>query len=118
MVREKCAFCNRLVSLFTNTGAFRMHGPRKSPCPGSLLSPGEADRQILHDVTEYQLAVMRESYRTGDWRPVELEFGIRFPQYTLHGVTPEEELAHLIDHCRNWLETIVQHSPVVDRRVP
>ncbi len=116
-MKAHCALCGRHVALFT-TGTFRMHGPRNAPCTGSGLNPDEADQSILRNVTSDQLEVMREAYRTADWRPVELEFGIRFPQYRLHGNTPEDELADLVRHVRNWLETLVQCSPAMDRRVP
>jgi hypothetical protein len=62
---------------------------------------------------------MRESYRVGDWRPIELEFGIIFPLYFVRRSTPEEELAYLIHGVRVAITSLIEVSKDhADRRVP
>jgi len=46
-------------------------------------------RCILPPLTDEQLDMFRNCWRVGDWRPIELEFGIVCPQYNLRGRTPE-----------------------------
>jgi hypothetical protein len=63
--------------------------------------------------------MFRRCSRVGDWRPIELEFGIVCPQYNLAGRTPEEELADLISDARHWIGTVVELSRShAARRVP
>jgi hypothetical protein len=72
----------------------------------------------LPPLTDDQLAMMRECYRIGDWRPIELEFGIVFPQYLIHGSTPDDELAYLIHMVRAGITSLVDISKAhTDRRV-
>jgi hypothetical protein len=63
--------------------------------------------------------MLRECYRTGDWRPIEIEFGLTFPQYRIYAATPEEELAKLIDTVRATITTLVELSKAhADKCVP
>lgn len=98
---------------------FRQHGPQAGPCLGSRYTPEGASTLILPPLTDEQLAMMRECYRIGDWCPIELEFGIAFPQYAVCGSTLEEELAHLIKAVRFAINSLVEISKAhADRRVP
>ena len=73
---------------------------------------------ILPPLTDDQLALMGECFRVGDWRPIELEFGIVFPQYFICGSTPDAELAHLIYGVRVALTSLIEVSKHhADRRV-
>ena len=114
----ECPLCQRHISLLRD-GTFRQHGPKSDQCPGTYRTPESAATLILPPLTEDQLAMMSECWRIGDWRPVELEFGIVCPQYNLQGKTPEEELAGLIDDARQWISTLVELSRShAARRVP
>lgn len=113
-----CAICQRNLVVST-TNRFRPHGPRNRPCTGSYLPPEESKRYILPPLTDEQSEMFRHCWRIGDWRPIELEFGIVCPQYNLQGRTPEEELGELIDDVRQWVSTLVELSRShAARRVP
>jgi hypothetical protein len=114
----ECAVCQRHISLLSN-GTFRQHGPKSGQCLGTYRTPESAATLILPPLTEEQLDMMRECWRIGDWRPIELEFDIACPQYRLPGRTPEEELADLIADVRRWIRTLVELSRShAARRVP
>jgi hypothetical protein len=114
----ECAVCQRHITLLRD-GTFRPHGPRKRPCLGSQRMPEEVKRHILPPLTDEQMDMFRNCWRVGDWRPIELEFGIAWPQYHLRGRTPEEELADLIDDVRHWISTLFELSRShAARRVP
>jgi hypothetical protein len=91
-------------------GTFRQHGPRSNQCLGTYRTPESAATLILPIRTDEQLDMMRECRRVGDWRPIELEFGIRFPQYRICAATPEEELATMIETVRSTIVTLVTIS--------
>jgi hypothetical protein len=113
----ECAVCQRNITLMLD-GTFRQHGPRCNPCLGSRSTPEEAATFILPPLTESQLNMMRECYRIGDWRPIEIEFGIVFPQYLIRGSTPDDELAYLIRTVRVAITSLVDISKAhADRRV-
>ena len=113
----ECAVCQRPISLLGN-GAFRQHGPKSAPCLGSHRTPEDAATLVLPPLSDSQLAMMRECYRVGDWRPIELEFGIVFPQYDIRGSTPDDELAYLIHMVRVAITSLVDISKAhADRRV-
>ncbi|ODQ99994.1 hypothetical protein AWC25_07365 [Mycobacterium sherrisii] len=62
--------------------------------------------------------MMRECRRIGDWRPIEIEFGIVFPQYHIRASTPEDELAYLIHRVRLVISSLVDISEAqANRRV-
>jgi hypothetical protein len=116
--RSKCPACDRWICL-SSDGRFRLHGPRVAPCLSVHLTPDQVANIVLPPLTDEQLDMMRDCYRVGDWRPVELEFGIRMPQYILSGRTPEEELADLLNDVRRWLDTLVELSQLhADGHVP
>ncbi|MGO9157835.1 hypothetical protein [Mycobacterium sp.] len=114
----ECPLCQRHISLLRD-GTFRQHGPKSDQCLGTYRTPESAATLILPPLNEDQLAMMSECWRIGDWRPIELEFGIVCPQYNLQGRTPEEELGELIGGVRQWISTLVElaHSHAA-RRVP
>jgi len=105
----ECAVCQRPISLLSN-GTFRRHGPKANQCLGTCRTPESATTLILPPLTDDQLAMMRHCYRVGDWRPIELEFGIRFPQYRIYATTLEEELARMIETIRSTIVTLVTLS--------
>lgn len=118
MSRAKCPICERHMATFA-AGDFREHGPRDNPCLGSRRTPAQAETYILPPLTDHQVDLLRNCWRVGDWRPVEMEFGITMPQYNLHGATLEEELADLINDARKWINTLVMLSKShAERRVP
>jgi hypothetical protein len=111
----ECPVCLRHISLLRD-GTFRPHGPMSDQCLGTYHTPESAATLILPPLTEDQLAMMRE--RIGDWRPIESEFGITFPQYLIYAPTPEAELAKLIDTVRTTITTLVELSKAhAERRV-
>jgi hypothetical protein len=113
----ECAVCQRPISLLSN-GTFRRHGPKANQCLGTYRTPGSAATLILPPLTDDQLAMMRECHRVGDWRPIELEFGIVFPQCLIRGSTPDDELACLIRRVRVAITSLVEISKAhADRRV-
>ena len=113
----ECAVCQRRISLLGN-GTFRQHGPKRNHCLGTYRTPESATTLILPPLTDDQLAMMRECYRIGDWRPIELEFGIVFPQCLIRGSTPDAELAYLIHMVRVGITSLVDISKAhADRRV-
>jgi hypothetical protein len=113
-----CAVCERRITLMRD-GAFRRHGPCASPCMGSRYTPGDAETLILPPLTDSQLTMMRDCYRIGDWRPIEIEFGITFPQYLIRASTLDDELAYLIRVVRFAIRSLVDMSKAhADRRVP
>ena len=109
MRRSLCPICQRRMATFAG-GDFRVHGPQSRPCLGSRRTPSQAERYILSPLNDRQSTMFRQCWSSGDWRPVELEFGIVCPQYTLIASTPEGELAELICDVRNWLELLVELS--------
>jgi hypothetical protein len=112
----ECPLCGRFITLAS--GAFRQHGPKTASCLGSHRTPKDAATLVLPPLTDDQLALMRECYRVGDWRPLELEFGIIFPQYVIRGSTPDDELAYLIRMVRVAITSLVDISKAhADRRV-
>lgn len=114
----ECAICGRHITLLRD-GTFRPHGPRNRPCLGSHQTPESTKRYILPPLTDEQMDMFRNCWRVGDWRPIELEFGIVCPQDNLRGRTPEDELAALIDEVRQWISTLVELSRShAARRVP
>jgi hypothetical protein len=114
----ECPLCQRHISLLRD-GTFRQHGPKSDQCLGTYRTPESAARLILPPLADHQLAMMRECWRIGDWRPIEIEFGIKFPQYLICAPTPEAELAKLIDTVRSTITTLVELSEAhADRRVP
>lgn len=111
-----CPICGRFITLTSKV--FRQHGPKDGPCLGSRRTPQDAARLILPALTDTQLAMMRECYRVGDWRPIEIEFGIVFPQYRICKSTPEDELAYLIKMVRFVITSLVETSEAhAERRV-
>jgi hypothetical protein len=111
------AVCQRRISLLGN-GTFRQHGPKRNQCLPTYRTPESATTLILPPLTGDQLAMMRECYRIGDWRPIELDFGIVFPQYLIRGSTPDDELAYLIRMVRVAITSLVDISKAhADRRV-
>ena len=114
----ECAVCQRHISLLSN-GRFQQRGPKRDQCLGTYRTPQSAATLILPALSDAQLDMMRECWRVGDWRPIELEFGIACPQYNLRGTTPEEELADLIADVRHWISILVDLSRShAARRVP
>lgn len=112
-----CPICGRYITLLSD-GTFRQHGPKRDQCLGTYRTPDGAATLVLPHLTDDQLAMMRECYRVGDWRPIELEFGIVFPQYLIHGSTPDDELAYLIRMVRVGITSLVDISAAhADRRV-
>lgn len=105
----ECAVCQRHISLLGN-GTFRQHGPKRNQCLGTYRTPQSTATLILPPLTDDQTYMMRECWRVGDWRPIELEFGIRFPQYRIYAATPEEELARMIETVRSTIVTLVTIS--------
>ena len=77
-----------------------------------IANPLGAATLVLSPLSDSQLAMMRECYRVGDWRPIELEFGIVFPQYLIRGSTPHDELAYLIHMVRVGITSLVDISKV------
>jgi hypothetical protein len=76
-------------------------------------------RYILPPLSDEQTEMLRHCWRVGDWRPIELEFGIVCPQYSVQGRTPEEELAELVADVRQWIRTLIELSRShAARRVP
>jgi hypothetical protein len=113
----ECAVCQRHISLLSD-GTFRQHGPKRNQCLGTYRTPEDAASLILRPLTDDQLDLMRECYRIGDWRPIELEFGIAFPHYVIRGSTPDDELAYLIHTVRVAISSLVDISKAhADRRV-
>jgi hypothetical protein len=104
-----CPICGRYITLLRD-GTFRRHGPQRHQCLGTYRTPEDAATLILPPPTDDQLAMMRECYRVGDWRPIELEFGIVFPQYLIRGSTPDDELAYLIHMVRVAITALVDIS--------
>jgi hypothetical protein len=114
----ECPLCQRHIS-FLRDDTFRPHGPKSDQCLATYHTPESAAKLILPPLTDDQHALMRECWRIGDWRPIEIEFGIVCPQYNLQGKTPEEQLAGLIDGVRQWISTLVELSRShAARRVP
>ena len=114
----KCPICERYISL-RRDGTFRQHGPLRDQCLGTYRTPEGAATLILSPLTDCQLDMMRECYRIGDWRPIELEFGITFPQYLIYAPTPEGELEKLIETVRSTIARLVELSKShAERRVP
>ena len=115
--RQACPVCERDIAL-QGDGTFHPHGPRCFQCLGSCRTATDAATLILPPLTDDRLALMRECYRVGDWRPIELEFGIVFPQYVIRGSTPDDELAYLIRMVRVAITSLVYISKAhADRRV-
>jgi hypothetical protein len=113
----ECPLCQRHISQLRD-GTFRQHGPKSDQCLGTYRTPESDATLILPPLTEDQLAMMSECYRIGDWRPIELEFGIVFPQYLIRGSTPDDELAYLIRMIRVGITSLVDISKThADRRV-
>jgi hypothetical protein len=106
---DHCPICGRYIKQLAH-GEFRQHGPQSNPCLGSRRTPEDTATLILPPLTDDQLAMMRECYRIGDWRPIELEFGIVFPQYLIRGSTPDGELAYLIHMVRVGITSLVDIS--------
>jgi hypothetical protein len=114
----ECPLCQRHISLLRD-GTFRPHGPKRDQCLATYHTPEGAAKLILPPLTDDQHALMRECWRIGDWRPIEIEFGIKFPQYLICAPTPEAELAKLIDTVRSTITALVELSKAhADRRVP
>lgn len=111
----QCPICDRNIKI-RRDGLFYLHGPSDNQCVGSYRTPADAASLILPPLTDEQLDLMRECYRVGDWRPIELEFGIRFPQYRIYAATPEEELARMIETVRSTIVTLVDISTSRDAR--
>jgi hypothetical protein len=105
----ECPVCQRRISLLSD-GTFRWHGPKHDPCLGVCRTPESAATLVLPPLTDDQLDLMRECHRVGDWRPIELEFGIRVPQYQICAATPEEELARMVETVRSTIVTLVNIS--------
>lgn len=104
--RTTCPICEQCISR-NSAGAFRNHGPRRSPCAGSGRNFVEA-HGLAGTVTDSQLAVLCEAWRTADWLPVEREFHVRFtPRYAVEGHTVDDELERLVFSVRDWLEVVV-----------
>jgi hypothetical protein len=101
---DDCPICGRYIKQLAH-GEFRQHGPRSTPCLGSRRTPAGAATLILPSLADDQLDMMRECYRIGDWRPIEIEFGITFPQYLIYAPTPEAELAKLVETVRSTITT-------------
>ncbi|MBI3217602.1 MAG: hypothetical protein HYZ38_27640 [Mycobacterium sp.] len=106
----KCPICDRWITLKAN-GTFRSHGPQAAPCIAVCSTPEDAARLILPPLSSDQLDMMRECYRIGDWRPIEIEFGIKCLHYNLGG-TEDDALAELIDDVRHWIAALVRLSQV------
>jgi hypothetical protein len=106
---DHCPICGRYIKQLAH-GEFRQHGPQSNPCLGSRRTPEDTATLILPPLTDDQLAMMRECYRVGDWRPIELEFGIVFPQCFMRGSTPDDELAYLIRRVRVAITSLVDIS--------
>ncbi len=114
---DHCPICGRYIKQLAH-GEFRQQCPRSTPCLGSRRTPAGAATLILPPPSDDQLAMMRECYRIGDWRPIELEFGIVFPHYVICGSTPDDELALLIHMVRVGITSLVDISAAnADRRV-
>jgi hypothetical protein len=93
--------------------------PKRDQCLGTYRTPESAARLILPPLTDDQLAMMRECWRIGYWRPIEIEFGITFPEYLIYAPTPEAELAKLTETVRSTITTLLELSKThADRRVP
>jgi hypothetical protein len=105
----ECAVCQRQISLLGN-GTFRQHGPKRNQCLGTYRTPQSTATLILPPLTDDQTNMMRECWRVGDWRPIELEFGITFPQYNVYAATPEAELAKMIETVRETITALVALS--------
>ncbi|WP_197381255.1 hypothetical protein [Mycolicibacterium mengxianglii] len=106
--RITCPICGRDTALHPTAGQFRPHGSVANRCPGSRRTPEEAGRYCISDITTEQWEVMRDCYRRGDVRPVELMFGITYDQPT-HFVcdgTPEDELAAMVGLARQWINKL------------
>lgn len=104
----KCA-CNRWITLRLD-GTFYPHGPLAAPCLGVGCTPEQAARLVLPALTEAQLDMMRECWRIGDWRPIELEFGIEYPLLDPKASTHEEALAEMVGSTRRWIEGLIELS--------
>jgi hypothetical protein len=114
----ECPLCQRRISLLRD-GTFRQHGPKRDQCLGTYRTPESAATLVLPPLTVGQLDMMRECYRIGDWRPIEIEFGIAFPQYLIRASTLDDELAYLIRMVRFAINSLVDMSKAhADRRVP
>jgi hypothetical protein len=105
----ECPMCQRCITLGRG-GVFRQHGRNKAPCLGSRRTPEGAATLILPPLTGDQLAMIRECYRVGDWRPIELEFGIVFPSYVVGASTLDDELVELIRTVRYAITALVEAS--------
>ena len=79
-------------------------------------APPMMHASILPPLNRGETALFRHCWRSGDWYPIEVAFGIRMPQYKLLGSTPEDELAELVGLARVWIETLVELS--VRRNAP
>ncbi|MGD9621250.1 MAG: hypothetical protein AB7G47_21455 [Mycolicibacterium sp.] len=82
-------------------------------------TPEAAERLYIGPLTEDRIELLRECWRIGDHRPVEIAFGIRCHHYRPVGVTPEEQLADIINDVRGWISALVEYAVQrADRRVP
>lgn len=109
-----CAVCGRRITLRAD-GTLRNHGPQVSPCLGVNHTPDAAARLILPPLSPAQLDMIRDCWRVGDWRPIELEFGITCQHFELSASTYEEALAEMVNDTRRWIERLIElsraHSP-------
>ena len=76
--RAICPVCEREVTLLSGSGEFRCHGPRHDRCHGSRRTLEQAKRYLVSNLTPRQRELMMECWRVGDWRPIEIEFGIDY----------------------------------------
>jgi hypothetical protein len=118
--RATCPVCQRAVALPSGSGGFRPHGPRADPCRGSRRTVEQAEQYRLSALTGDQWELMRHCWEIGDIRPIELMFGITYPQprYFCTDASIEVELAAMIRCGRRWIEALANRAKQTDRRIP
>ncbi|CKH13185.1 hypothetical protein PXH78_09315 [Mycolicibacterium smegmatis] len=107
-----CPVCDRRIKL-TRAGCFHRHGPEPYICMGSGHSPEVAARYNLPPLSEDQLELFRQCWRTGDPRPVEDEFGItcwKVGRYACDRFDFDGMLAEMIKFNRKWIELLIERS--------
>jgi hypothetical protein len=116
--RAICPVCEREVNLLSGSGDFRCHGPRRDRCHGSRRTPEQAKRYLVSNLTPRQRELMMECWRVGDWRPIEIEFGIDYaqPRWFACNASPEEELAVMTQSARRWIDTLAKRANATEGR--
>ncbi len=111
-MNRECIACGNWRSTSTRTGAFLPHGPRTQPCFGSGRTPEEVAEwvPVLPPLTDAQIELFRACWRVSDWRPIELEYGMKAPKFRTRGDTVDAELANMMADVRDWLESLVAVS--------